>query len=61
MEYNIYGKISFDVDFIIDADTEEDAIEKAKELLEDYYRLDVENAEHDKESVKININADEIS
>lgn len=61
VEYNIYGKVTFDVDFDIEADTKEQAIEKAKEQLRDYYHLNltVVNADHKKDSVKIEINAGE--
>jgi predicted small metal-binding protein len=46
MEFNIYGKITFDVDFDIQAENEEEAIKKAVDQLKDYYRLDVKGAEH---------------
>lgn len=57
MEFSIVGTISFDVDFDIEASSEEEAIKIAKEQLMDYYRLNVSNAEHDMESVEINIDA----
>lgn len=60
MEYNIYGNISFRVDFDIEAATEEEALKKAKEQLEDYYHLNVLGADHDRESVNLDINAIEL-
>lgn len=59
MEFNIYGKITFDVDFDIQAENEQEAIKKAIEQLKDYYRLDVKGAEHITESVDIDIYAAE--
>jgi hypothetical protein len=59
MEFNIYGKITFDVDFDIKAENQEEAIKKAVDQLKDYYRLDVKGAEHIIESVDIDIYASE--
>lgn len=59
MEYNIYGTIEFTVDFDIEAESEEQALELAKKQLIDYYRLNVTGARHEKESVKIDIDASE--
>ncbi|MBO6184222.1 MAG: hypothetical protein J6O88_05930 [Chryseobacterium sp.] len=59
MEFNIHGKISFRVDFDIEAETEEEALKKAKEQLQDYYHLNVTGADHEKESVVIDIDSSE--
>jgi len=59
MEYNIYGTIEFRVDFDIQADTEEQALELAKKQILGYYHLNVTGAQHDKKSVKLDINASE--
>lgn len=59
MEYNIFGQVSFYVDFDIEANSEEEAIELANSKLMDYYNLNVVNADHDKETVRINISAGE--
>ncbi len=59
MEYNIQGKVSFEVDFDIEASTEEEALELAKEQLNDYYHLNVNGADHYIDSVKFNLDAGE--
>lgn len=57
MEFNIHGNITFSVDFDIEAGSEEEALEKAKEQLIDYYHLNVNGAKHRNNSVVIDINA----
>ena len=57
MEFNIYGKITFDVDFDIQAENVEDSKKKAVDQLKDFYRLDVKGADHNIESVNIDIDA----
>lgn len=59
MEFNIYGKISFSVDFDIEADNETEALAKATERIMDYYHLDVRNAYHTKNAVVVSIDANE--
>lgn len=59
MEFNVYGKVIFDVDFDIEAEDEETAINLAKEKILDYYHLDVVNAYHNNKKVKIDINTSE--
>jgi hypothetical protein len=39
MEYNIYGQISFYVDFYIEANSPEDAEKRAIEKIKDFYHL----------------------
>jgi hypothetical protein len=46
MKFNITGKISFYVDFDIEAESETAAIKEATERIKDYYRLNVSNAMH---------------
>jgi hypothetical protein len=53
--FNIEGKISFNVDFDIEAVTEEEAVAKAIERLKDYYRLNVSGADHKLDSVKFDL------
>ena len=54
MEYNITGKISFDVDFdIISENNVEEVIQTAKAMLASYYHLDVNNAYHNNHSIDI--------
>lgn len=55
MEYNIQGKITFNVDLDIEANSEEESLELAKEQLKDYYHLNVINAKHDVNSIKFNL------
>jgi hypothetical protein len=58
MEFYIYGNISFNVEFNVEAENEEQALKIAKDELIDYYHLDVVNAVHSTESVQVNVNAD---
>lgn len=44
--YTVEGEVNFRVVVEVDADTEDDAIEKAQEEIKDYYHLDVSNAYH---------------
>lgn len=53
MEYNVYGEISFKLNFDIEANSLEEALEKAKEIISDYYRIDFEGAYHDTDSVDL--------
>jgi len=46
-EFEVYGRISFEVKLDIKAKTEEEALALAKEELSDYYHLDVHGADHD--------------
>lgn len=46
MKFNITGKVSFYVDFDIEAESEIAAIKEATERIKDYYRLNVSNAMH---------------
>jgi hypothetical protein len=59
MEFNIYGKVTFNVDFDIEANDDETAMNIAKEKILDYYHLDVVNAYHNSKKVKIDINTSE--
>lgn len=54
-EFSVLGKISFDVNFDIEAETEEEAMKKAKEYLKDMYHLDTIGAYHDPKDVEIDI------
>lgn len=59
--YNIYGKITLNIDFDIYGINEEDALIKAKELLEDYFRLNVNNVPYlSDHGVEMDIDACEI-
>ncbi len=57
MEFSIQGKISFEVEFDIEANSEEEAIKLAIEELKDYYHLNVINAQHDINSIRFDLNA----
>jgi Zn/Cd-binding protein ZinT len=57
MEFNIYGKITFEVDFDIKAENEQEAIKKSLEKLKDYYRLNVKGTDHNIDTVEIDIDA----
>lgn len=59
MEFNIQGEIKFRVDFDIEANSEEEALELAKEQLKDYYHLNVINAYHNMDSIKFDLDAGE--
>ena len=54
-DYTVYGKITFDVETIITAESEEAAIAKANENLKDYYHLDVVGADHNPDEVVIEL------
>lgn len=53
MQYNVCGEISFKLNFDIEANCLEQASEKAKEIISDYYRIDVEETCHDTDSVDL--------
>ena len=57
MEYNIQGKITFNIDLDIEANSEEESLELAKEQLKDYYHLNVINAKHDVNSIKFDLDS----
>ena len=57
--FTIDGKISFYVEFSIDAETEEQAIEKAKERILDYYHLEYMGGMHVLKTESIDISAEE--
>lgn len=60
-QFNIWGNIKLDVDFIIEATSEEEALKKAKEELNDTYSLDYFGAYHNpKTGVDFRLNIDEI-
>jgi hypothetical protein len=59
MEFYIYGNVNFNVEFDVEAENEEQALEIAKDRLMDYYHLNVVNAVHSTKSVQVNINANE--
>lgn len=49
--YNIWGKVTFDVDFEIEAKNETEARKIAKERINDMYHLDSVGALHSPKSV----------
>lgn len=56
MKYSVCGKISFNVDFEIEADSEEEAVQKAKEMIEDYYHFNsIGSPYQDESEVKFNL------
>ena len=55
MEYNIQGKVSFNINFDVEANSEKEAFELAIEELRDYYHLNVINAQHDINSIKYDL------
>jgi hypothetical protein len=59
MEYNIQGKVSFNVDFDIEANSEEEAIELAKERIIDNYYLNSHGDLHNIGSEKFDLDAGE--
>lgn len=59
MEFNIQGKVSFEVDFDIEANSEEEAIELAKERIIDNYSLDSHGDLHNIGSEKFDLDAGE--
>jgi len=59
MEYNIQGKVSFNIDYDIEADSEEEALKAFEYQLKDYYHLNVINAYHDIDSIKFDLDAGE--
>lgn len=50
-KYYIYGEVSFDVEKEIEAETKEEAIEKLKEEVKDFYSLNVSNHIHNPVSI----------
>ena len=48
-QFNIQGNITFEVDFDVEAINLEDAKEKAKEMIEDYYHLNALGSYHTRE------------
>ena len=62
MEHYVTGKITFEIDLEdIEAETEEEAIEIAKERLSSMYHLSTTGAYHDKDKVEYNIHAGQYS
>jgi len=59
MKYNIQGKVSFDVEFDIEANNEEEAIKLAKEIIMDNYCLNSNGDLHNIGSVKFDLDAGE--
>lgn len=56
--FNICGKITLNIDFDIYGINEQDALNKAKELLDDFYRLNTSGSYHD--NFELDIDACEI-
>ena len=56
-EYSVNGTITFEVDLDIKANSEEEAIELAKEQLLDFYSLNCHGADHDPNEVKLDLDA----
>lgn len=59
MDFCVSGKVTFDIEFDIKANSEEEAIEQAKKAIIDYYHLNVNGAMHDPDYVKVDIDATE--
>ena len=60
MEYFVTGKITIEIDIdCIEADSIEEAKNKAVEMCKDYYHLNVVNAYHDSENLDIDLDANE--
>lgn len=55
MKFEMYGKITIDIDNIeVDAENQEEALKKVKEILNNMYHLDVHGAYHNpNDGVKI--------
>ena len=60
-EFQVYGTITIQVELDINANTEEEAIEKAKEQFKDDYNLDVSGYSHTPGEEEFDINAIEYS
>lgn len=60
MEYNVYGTVSFVVDFDIEANSEEQAIELMKQLIHDEAQLRHLSFVLDEDKIKLDLNAIEI-
>ena len=58
--FNVSGTITLDIDFDIEAESESEAALKATERITDYYRLDVQGADHCIEKTAINLDVIEI-
>ena len=57
MEYFVTGEVTIEIDMDIKANSLEEAEKKAKEIVEDYYMLKVNNAHH--EDYKVDLDAGE--
>jgi hypothetical protein len=58
MEFQVYGKITVNVELDIEAATEEEAIQKATESLKDDYNLNIIGYNHDpKTDVELDLTA----
>lgn len=53
--YNVYGKISFEIDEEVEAESEVQAKELMIAKIMDYYHLDVSNAHHAQDSVELDL------
>ena len=60
-EFQVYGTITIHVELDINANSEEEAIEKAKEQLKDDYNLDVHGYSHTPGDEEIELTAIEYS
>jgi len=56
-EFQVYGTITIQVELDIEANSEEEAIEKAKEQFTDDYNIDVHGYSHNPEEVEIELTA----
>jgi len=57
-EFQVYGKITIDVELDIEANSEEEALQKAAESLKDDYNLNIVGYNHDpKTDVKLDLDA----
>lgn len=55
--YYVDGKITFDVELEIEANSEAEALKKAEERVKDFYHLNVHGADHDPNLVKLKFDA----
>lgn len=60
MEFNIQGKVILNIDWDIEANSEEDAIAKIKEKIIDMYNLNLVNTYHNKEETEFKLDAMEL-
>jgi hypothetical protein len=56
-EFQVYGTITIQVELDIDASSEEEAIEKAKDQFTRDYNIDVRGYSHNPEEVEIELTA----